>query len=236
VTVTPKVKDRARALPSHTRQGAARPGPRIPGAKAPSPPPVPQAGMQLHTADGARKYLTAGERDAFLRAAEQAERQARTLCMTLAFSGCRLSEALALTADRVDLVAGVLIFESLKKRRSGLYRAVPVPPALLEALDLVHGIRERQSRRGKGRDERLWPWSRMTGWRAVHAVMDAAGLSGPHASPKGLRHGFGVAAVSAGIPLNLIQKWLGHAQLSTTAIYADAIGAEEQGIARRMWG
>ena len=61
------------------------------------------------------------------------------------------------------------------------------------------------------------------------------GLDGPHASPKGLRHGFGVAAVSAGIPLNLVQKWLGHAQLTTTAIYADAVGEEEQSIAARMW-
>lgn len=85
--------------------------------------------MTLHTADGARKYLTAGERDAFLRAAERADRTVRTLCMTLAYAGCRLSEALALTADRVDLPAGALIFESLKKRRTGIYRAVPVPPA-----------------------------------------------------------------------------------------------------------
>jgi site-specific recombinase XerD len=66
--------------------------------------------------------------------------------------------------------------------------------------------------------------------------MNAAALEGIQASPKGLRHGFGVAAVSAGIPLNLVQKWLGHAQLSTTAIYADAVGAEEKNIAARMWG
>ena len=59
-----------------------------------------------------------------------------------------------------------------------------------------------------------------------------AGISGPQASPKGLRHGFGVAGVQAGIPLNMVQKWLGHAQLSTTAIY---VGAEEQAIAERMW-
>ena len=39
-----------------------------------------------------------------------------------------------------------------------------------------------------------------------------------------------------GIPLNMLQKLLGHAQLSTTAIYADAVGKEEQDIARRMWG
>jgi site-specific recombinase XerD len=31
----------------------------------------------------------------------------------------------------------------------------------------------------------------------------------------------------------MVQKWLGHAQLTTTAIYADAVGAEEQNITRR---
>ena len=63
--------------------------------------------------------------------------------------------------------------------------------------------------------------------------MVAAGLNGVHALPKGLRHGFGVAAVSAGIPLNLVQRWLGHAQFSTTAIYADAVGTEEKDVASR---
>jgi integrase/recombinase XerD len=69
----------------------------------------------------------------------------------------------------------------------------------------------------------------------LQAVMRAAGLEGVHASPKGLLHGFGVAAVTAGVPLNLVQKWLCHAQLSTTAVYANAVGAEEKDIARRMW-
>jgi hypothetical protein len=41
--------------------------------------------------------------------------------------------------------------------------------------------------------------------------------------------------VSKGIALNMVQKWLGHAQLTTTAIYADAVGEEEQNIAARMW-
>lgn len=57
----------------------------------------------------------------------------------------------------------------------------------------------------------------------------------PQASPKGLRHGFGVQAVSRGIPLVMVRKWLGHAQLSTTAIYADAVGEEEHRIAAEMW-
>jgi integrase/recombinase XerD len=42
--------------------------------------------------------------------------------MTLAYGGCRLSEALALTADRVDLAGGLLLFEILKKRRRGIHR------------------------------------------------------------------------------------------------------------------
>ena len=61
--------------------------------------------MALHTLEGARKYLTAGERTAFLQTANVADRQVRTFCITLAYAGCRLSEALALTAGRVDLAA-----------------------------------------------------------------------------------------------------------------------------------
>jgi integrase len=192
-------------------------------------------GLQLYDATGARKYVTAEERRLFLEAAERAPRQVRTLCLTLAFSGCRLSEALALSADRVGLEAGLLVFESLKKPREGVFRAVPVPASVLEALDLVHGVRELQRKRSRGRDVRLWPVSRTTAWRRVAEVLDAAGIEGPQSSPKGLRHGFGVQAVSSGVPLNLVQRWLGHAQLSTTAIYADAVGAEEQGLMQRMW-
>nr|WP_249194934.1 site-specific integrase [Gluconobacter cerinus] len=227
---------KTRALPSRSRQEPQAPAPRGAARKDLSGGGVSsQTGMQLFDPSGARKYLTVSERTAFLKAAERAPRDVRTLAMTLAWSGCRLSEALALTADRVDLAGGVLVFESLKKRQDGIYRAVPVPPALLEALDLVHGVREAQARRDRGRSLRLWPVARMTGWRMVHRVMTEAGLSGPAASPKGLRHAFGVAAVSTGIPLNLVQKWLGHAQLSTTAIYANASGDEEQAIARKMW-
>jgi hypothetical protein len=75
-----KGKARARALPSRSRQGHAGPGP---GIRKTTPLPAP--GMRLHTLDGARKYLTAGERDAFLREAARGDRSARTLCMTLAY-------------------------------------------------------------------------------------------------------------------------------------------------------
>ena len=140
------------SAPIRVRQAAIVPSP--PPLKAPAWPSVPapqSARMQLRTPESARKYLTAAERDGFLRTAEQADRTARTLCMVLAHSGCRLSEALALITDRVDLGIGTVVFESLKKCRDGIYRAVPVPPALLEALVTAHGVCELQGEHGGGR-------------------------------------------------------------------------------------
>src|SRR3954470_17926035 len=154
----------------------------------------PQTGMQLFDAEGHRLYFTEGERRAFLAVAAQAPREVRTFCGVLHATGCRISETLALTAQQIDLSGRVVVFESLKKRRKGVYRAVPVPPELLDALDLVHGLREAQ-RRGQAKALLLWPWSRMTAFRRVQEVVAAAGIpDGPHACPKGLRHGFGVPA------------------------------------------
>src|SRR3954453_15737735 len=196
----------------------------------------PQTGMPLFDAEGRRLYVTEDERRAFIAAAAAAKapREVRTFCGVLHATGCRISEALALSAQQIDLSGRVVVFESLKKRKRGVYRAVPVPTELLDALDLVHGVREAQ-RRGQAK-ALLWPWSRMTAYRRVQEVIAVAGIpDGPHACPKGLRHGFGVQAVSRGIALNIVQKWLGHAQLTTTAIYANAVGEEEQSIAARMW-
>jgi integrase/recombinase XerD len=189
---------------------------------------------QLSDSQGRRKYFTDEERNAFLEASSRANREVRSFCGVLLYTGCRISEALALTAKDIDLSAQTIVFETLKKRKRGVYRRVPVPSELLDSLDMIHGLRQLQ-RKGKV-NERLWPWRRMTAWRKIEAVIKDAGISeGPHASPKGLRHGFGIAAVSKGVALNLLQRWLGHSQMTTTAIYADASGKEERDIAARMW-
>ncbi|MGE3693527.1 MAG: tyrosine-type recombinase/integrase, partial [Novosphingobium sp.] len=90
----------------------------------------------------------------------------------------------------------------------------------------------------RGHDEAIrdiWGWGRGNGWKIVKAAMADAGIVGPQACPKGLRHGFAVTALQQGLPLNMIRKWLGHSRLSTTAIYADATGPEERDIAERFW-
>src|SRR4029077_2846486 len=151
------------------------------------------------------------------------------LCLTLAYSGCRISEALALTADRIEREAGFIAIRSLKKRkRTIVVREVPVPVELFRALDQAHRFADGSAR--------LWPISRSGAWQLVKSIMRNAAIpEGPHMTPKGLRHSFGIHAIRSGVPLNLVQRWLGHASMATTAIYLQAIGEEEREIAARMW-
>lgn len=188
------------------------------------------ANTSLYSPQGRRKYLTPPERLRFIAAAmEHPRAEVRTLCLVLAYTGCRISEALGLFSASIEPDEAFIAIRSLKKRKKAiLIRQVPVPSTLIQSLQQVHPL--------EGAGTRLWTWSRSRAWQLVKAVMaDAQIPPGLHATPKGLRHGFGVHAVRNGIPLNLVQRWMGHASLTTTAIYLEIMGDEEREIAQRMW-
>ncbi len=90
--------------------------------------------MRLYNTDGNRLYLATQERAAFLDTARLARPEVRSFAETLAYTGCRISEALELVPKRVQLDEGRVVFRSLKKRREDVYRAVPVPPEYLDTL------------------------------------------------------------------------------------------------------
>ena len=141
------------------------------------------AALQLIDEHG-RKYLTADERRRFIAAAAHVKKPAdQTFVLTIAHTGARVSEVLALRALDVDLDAGAVRIRTLK-RRVEHWREVPVPPELARDLEMVHRLREASPRRAK---DPLWQLSRATAHRKVVAVMTAAGISGPQACPKGLR-------------------------------------------------
>jgi len=188
----------------------------------------------LYGPSSERKYLNAAERRRFIKAAQRAPPDVRTFCLLLNWSGGRISEVLALTPAAIDIDSGVANLETLKRRKRGIVRQVPLPSELLCALDRTFKLRRRQPDPHFA-CQRIWPWSRTTAWRRVKEVMAAAGITGMPAMPKGLRHGFGVNAFQSSVPPHLVQRWLGHASLETTAIYGDVIGAEERAFAARMW-
>ena len=87
----------------------------------------------------------------------------------------------------------------------------------------------------RGATRPLWPIIRQTANRQVGALLRTAGIEGPQTCPRGLRHSYGVAAVTAGVPLPTVAAVLGHASLTTTAIYTTAIGAEARELVSRIW-
>ena len=101
-------------------------------------------------------------------------------------------------------------------------------------LDLVHRLRRGQAS-VRGGKRQLWPVTRQAAHRQIASLMATAGIAGPQACPRGLRHSWGVAAVSAGIPLTTIATVLGHADVKTTAVYTNAIGAEARELVSRVW-
>lgn len=186
--------------------------------------------QNIWTAEGSRKYLSPSELRDFIKETKRYDPRLGTFCSFLAQSGCRISEALSITPRQFDFENSRVIVESLKKRRNGVFREVPIPVELgiqVENYCATHGIRG---------DEKIWTFSRMTAYRHVCLIMEQMGLSGASASPKGLRHGFAIEAIQSGVPLNIVQRWLGHASMTTTAIYASATGPEERKLADLMWG
>ena len=145
-----------------------------------------------------------------------------------------MAEVLALTPAAIDIESGVAIIQTLKRRKRGIVRQVPLPPDTLRELNRFFKLRflQRDPELAGGR---LWRWSRTTAWRRVKEVMIAAGISGASAMPRGLRHSFGVNAFQSNVPPHLVQRWLGHASLRTTSIYGDVVGPEERAFAERMW-
>lgn len=185
----------------------------------------------LLTPRGLRKYLTPEERGTFIAAAKSLKsRPARSYCLTLALTGARISEPLEVTPLHIDWAARTITLRTLKRRKL-VHRTIPVPDELLEMIELIHDTGNR-----KNADVPLWPVDRATAHRWVKEAMRIAGLAGPHASAKGLRHGFAIAALEKNVPLNIVSRWLGHSNLQTTTIYADFSGREERGLAARMWG
>jgi integrase len=182
----------------------------------------------LFDRSGCRKYLNKSERKAYRRViGAERDPARRAFLLTVFYTGCRISEALNLLASRIDGAANALVFETLKRRKRGCYRTVPVPEALTRTLLVVAA--------GKSSDAQVWSFSRSTAYRMIKAKMGEAKIVGGMAMPKGLRHGLAVACISANIPLSTIRKWLGHARLDTTAIYLDVLGEEERELAKRLW-
>jgi integrase len=200
--------------------------------------------MKAHLYDdyGARLYFNEAERKAFIETADKVEDQkTRTFCSLLHYTGCNFTEALKFTAQQVDCSRRVIVFSGLLPHLAHIRRAIPVPDSFIELLDEVHGVRRAAS--GLRATEQLWPQSKKTMHEKVSRVIAEAGISGgPHALPKGIRHGFFVQAICRRVVITRLQKWMGHSFMEYTMQYvaqllqhAPELLGDDRADAERMW-
>ncbi|WP_433339016.1 site-specific tyrosine recombinase XerD [Spirillospora sp. CA-294931] len=134
-------------------------------------------------------------------------------------SGARISEAVGLDVDDLDLADGFARVAG----KGGKARVIPIGGYARRAVDdyLVRA-RPELARAGRGgpalflnaRGGRL---SRQGAWMVLRAAAERAGLS--DVSPHTLRHSFATHLLDGGADVRVVQELLGHASVTTTQVY-----------------
>ena len=144
----------------------------------------------------------------------------RALLEVLYGTGSRISEAVGLDRDDLDLQAGTVLLRG----KGGKQRIVPVGSFARQAIE-AYLVRARPQLAATGpataalflnaRGGRL---SRQSAWTVLRTVAGRAQLTAP-ISPHTLRHSFATHLLDGGADVRVVQELLGHASVTTTQIY-----------------
>ncbi|MBA2445184.1 MAG: site-specific tyrosine recombinase XerD [Nocardioidaceae bacterium] len=144
----------------------------------------------------------------------------RALLELLYGVGARISEAVSLDLDDLDLAESVVRLNG----KGGKSRIVPVGSYAHAACEryLLH-VRPQLAAGGKeiaavflnARGGRL---SRQSAWAVLGKAAQRAGINSP-VSPHTLRHSFATHLLDGGADVRVVQELLGHASVTTTQIY-----------------
>ncbi|HTW13823.1 MAG TPA: site-specific tyrosine recombinase XerD [Nocardioides sp.] len=149
----------------------------------------------------------------------------RALLEVLYGTGARISEAVGLDVDDLDVGATEEVGTVLLRGKGSKERIVPVGSYAREAVDayLVRGRPELAatgSTNGgalflNARGGRL---SRQSAWAVLQRAADRAGVT-RDVSPHTLRHSFATHLLDGGADVRVVQELLGHASVTTTQVY-----------------
>jgi integrase/recombinase XerD len=178
------------------------------------------------------KAISIAEVERLLVAAEtgQAALRDRALLELLYGTGARISEAVGLDVDDLDLSgspgsAGVAAVVRLNGK-GGKQRLVPVGRYARQAVDayLVRARPALAAASGRGQpspalflNARGGRLTRQGAWGALRAAAGRAQLA--EVSPHVLRHSFATHLLDGGADVRVVQELLGHASVTTTQVY-----------------
>jgi len=144
----------------------------------------------------------------------------RALLELLYGTGARISEAVGLTIDDVDMQSATVLLRG----KGGRQRLVPLGRLAQEAVE-AYLVRARPALAVKGTgtvilllNTRGAPLSRQSAWAVIQTAAGRAGLT-MDVSPHTLRHSFATHLLEGGADVRVVQELLGHASVTTTQIY-----------------
>jgi integrase/recombinase XerD len=147
----------------------------------------------------------------------------RALLELLYGTGARISEAVGLDLDELDLGDPDNAEVHLRGKGSK-ERVVPVGRFAIDAVE-AYLVRARSVLVGAGRgtpalflNARGGRLSRQSAWTVLSKAADRAGVTAA-VSPHTLRHSFATHLLDGGADVRVVQELLGHASVTTTQIY-----------------
>ena len=144
----------------------------------------------------------------------------RALLEMLYGTGARISEAVGLDVDDLDLDSGAVRLRGKGSKE----RVVPVGSYACAAVS-AYLVRARPQLSGAGRgvaalflNARGGRLSRQSAWTVLRSAAERAGVRSD-VSPHTLRHSFATHLLDGGADVRVVQELLGHASVTTTQVY-----------------
>ncbi|MGW5195629.1 site-specific tyrosine recombinase XerD [Kribbella sp. NPDC004138] len=135
-------------------------------------------------------------------------------------TGARISEAVGLDVDDIDLDAGAVLLRGKGSKE----RVVPVGTYARDALS-AYQVRGRPELVSRGRgtpalflNARGGRLSRQSAWTVLRRAAQRAGIA-KEISPHTLRHSYATHLLDGGADVRVVQELLGHASVTTTQVY-----------------
>jgi integrase len=135
-------------------------------------------------------------------------------------TGMRVSEALSVKVEDIDLMNKALRVKTLK--RNGHTRIIPVQNAFIGEVSIWI------NQMGLKRNENLFKFNRVTAFNKVRKACKMAELNDERGHPHTLRHSFAVNCIMHQVPITVLREWLGHRDITKTLIYTQILAHDSR--------
>ena len=176
-------------------------------------------------------YFTIEEARALIAATES--RDTRLAMRLMLRCGLRVSEALHVRPSflRFDLTPPVISLPpDIPGNKAKEGREIPIPD------DLIEILKDRSSGETKARNLRLVQISRQAVAHGMKHAAVAVGIDPARVHPHAFRHTYGRDCILKGVPVNVLQQWLGHSSLTMTMLYVTLAGEHHSYVDRIQGG